>query len=201
METADETIRALSERVSQLESDNRRMRRGALLLVGLLACGGAVGFSGAQQRVIEAEEFRLVRADGTRAGGLAIDSSGASLQLMERRGGIRAGLVVGANGSVFVLRDGTSARIIATAAGRGDAKVSLYAPDGSERASISQNDTVSGVALFGTGSGKRANLIATPVGSSVVLFDERGEIRSMVAADVKEGGTLLLLDRYGRPRN
>jgi hypothetical protein len=196
-----DTMADVHTRLARLERSNRRLRAsvGALALAALVLA--TLGMRRAAPAIVEAQEFRLVGANGQLGGAWRFDSLAPSLHLNDGRGNLRIGLIGGSRGSMLVIRDATSPRLWLRAASDAEARLDFIANDGSQRLSLEQTDTTAMLAVYGPSLKKRATLVAAPTGTAIGLFDERGEVRAGLSADVKVGGGIVLLDAYGRPRN
>lgn len=94
------TIRTLSERLSRLEAENRRLRRAGAVVVAPLAGLALMGQARSNPgRIVEGERFVLRDAKGTVRGALGLGPDGAAgLALTDPDGRLRASLTVGLDG-------------------------------------------------------------------------------------------------------
>ena len=173
----------LAARFAALESRNTRLRRWVLMLglatsasmlaVGALAIGMRV--SGAEQsRVITAEAFVLVDANGQSRGTFSLAEDGASqMTLQDRQGADRLRLTVrseGSPGAAFV--DSSGNRRIVLGLLPDETSTLVFADGGGSIRSV-----------LGVSDGNRANL---------VFADKRGITRAGIGVDERGVASLML---------
>ena len=177
-------------RVAAVESDNRRLRRLSIALIGLVAVltGLAValmvvsaryGLPGTTADIVSARQFLLRGADGLPRGQWGTDDSGAvRLVLQDATGQPRLRL--------SLLQDGGAGFSLIDSAGHNRAVVALL-PD--HAATIALAD----------GTGKTRSVFGlTPDGNSTLVFADRsGVTKASIGVDGRGTGTFTLSDRTG----
>ncbi len=120
----------LPKRVSELERQNRRLRKACWLALLLLGSIVVMGQRGGGPAVVEATEFRIKDSGRSVRGKFGVTDNGPEFALLDRSGQPIARLSVYEDGSVLALADGHF-EIGATLASRNNATVlSLFDSEG-----------------------------------------------------------------------
>jgi hypothetical protein len=194
----------LETRLAALEKQNRRLRRGAVLLgLGALAALLA-GAARPRSRVVTATEFRLVDSKGTVKGSFLADKNGPVLALRDAMGRARARVSVGADGAPRVELADSAEKVRAALALGPAGSPELAFTDESARERAGLRVTPAGLPRFdlSDGAGKnRASLGVDSEGEAAVsLADADANPRAALSVESDGSPRLKLSDADGAPR-
>lgn len=176
-----------------MERENRRLKRGAVAVVGVIVAAVLMGQGGSKTRIIKAEGFGLVDAAGVPRGGLFTFQDGSvGLGLQGKDGKTGAQLLVTADDSPFLTFTGKNRNVrisLGVESERDIASLRFSAPSGKESAALfSTPDGSVGLSLSDKEGRERAVLghtalertrtgaVEQTAASSLVLFDKEGKV-------------------------
>lgn len=197
-EMSEAKMESLVRRLERVERENRRLKRGAVAVVGVIVAAILMGQGGSKIRIIEAEGFKLVDAAGVPRGGLFTFPDGSvGLALSDKDGKAKAMLHVGADKSTILRltdKDGNARVGLAVEPEGKIAGLVFLTPSGKEQAAFRTNTNgATDLQLYDKGGGPRAALGLAPDGPVALgLFDKDGTIKagSAVEADGTAGFNL-----------
>lgn len=190
---SEANMESLARRLERVERENRRLRRGAVAVVGVIVAAILMGQGGSKGRIIEAEGFHLMDAAGARRGGLFTSPDGAvGLALYGKDGKALAMLAVEADTSPslwFTDKDGNTRVRLGIGSKENNAPFNLGAPGGKASVALfAKPDGTASLNLFDKEGKERATLghtalemlrtgaVEQTAASSLVLFDKEGKV-------------------------
>lgn len=169
----------LARRLERVERENRRLKRGAVAIAGVIVAAVLMGQGGSKSRIIEAEGFKLVDAAGVPRGGLVTFPDGSVvLRLSDKDGKAGANLFVEADGSVAF---------------------ALSNKDGMPGASLNvKADGSVSLALADKGKATAGLQVGADQSTGLLLSDKDGNVRVGLGVEPKKGEGLVFLTPSGK---
>jgi hypothetical protein len=201
-----EQLEQLTQRIEQLERHNRWLKRlglAAVAVLGLAVLSGQATPTAAEPRIVVAEGFQLVDAEGKPRGELMMTAEGPQLRLLDAEAKPQVALsatagrsaldliekekrrasieVAAGDASAAVFSEQGSARAMMSAgkdsAGKETAACALHDPLGNRQFAVTTRSEGTLLSLYDKNAVSRLAVTVNEVGSGYFIKDDKGKLR------------------------
>jgi len=192
MQTQDLTVQALADRVSRLETQNRRLKMAGLAIVTLASALLLMGQAGSG-RVMEGSEFRLIDANGKTRARLAMGvAGGPKLTFFDTKDLPIAGIDGGKEPSLFLTGWDNAAHILLRIT---KDSYGIDLADKRPRATLSVSNNSTGLDFWDEFGDPQATMSVDKASGYITFRNARGKVSSQWVDSRATGASLVLYDK------
>ena len=192
MQTQDLTVQALADRVSRLETQNRRLKMAGLAIVTLASALLLMGQAGSG-RVMEGSEFRLIDANGKTRARLAMGvAGGPKLTFFDTKDLPIAGIDGGKEPSLFLTGWDNAAHILLRIT---KDSYGLDLADKRPRATLSVSNNSTGLDFWDEFGDPQATMSVDKASGYITFRNAKGKVSSQWVDSRATGASLVLYDK------
>ena len=192
MQTQDLTVQALADRVSRLETQNRRLKMAGLAIVTLASALLLMG-QARSGRIMEASEFRLIDANGKTRARLAMGvAGGPKLTFFDTKDLPIAGIDGGKEPSLFLTGWDNAAHILLRIT---KDSYGLDLADKRPRATLSVSNNSTGLDFWDEYGDPQATMSVDKSSGNITFRNAKGRVSSQWVDSRATGTSLVLYDK------
>ena len=192
MQTQDLTVQALADRVSRLETQNRRLKMAGLAIVTVASAWLLMG-QARSSRIVEASEFRLTDAHGKTRARLAMGlAGGPTLTFFDTKDLPIAGIDGGKEPSLFLTGWDNAAHILLRIT---KDSYGLDLADKRPRATLSVSNNSTGLDFWDEYGDPQATMSVDKASGNITFRNARGKVSSQWVDSRAAGASLVLYDK------
>jgi len=192
MQTQDLTVQALADRVSRLETQNRRLKMAGLAIVTLASALLLMGQAGSG-RVMQGSEFRLIDANGKTRARLAMGvAGGPKLTFFDTKDLPIAGIDGGKEPSLFLTGWDNAAHILLRIT---KDSYGIDLADKRPRATLSVSNNSTGLDFWDEFGDPQATMSVDKASGYITFRNARGKVSSQWVDSRATGASLVLYDK------
>ena len=192
MQTQDLTVQALADRVSRLETQNRRLKMAGLAIVTLASALLLMGQAGSG-RVMQGSEFRLIDANGKTRARLAMGvAGGPKLTFFDTKDLPIAGIDGGKEPSLFLTGWDNAAHILLRIT---KDSYGLDLADKRPRATRSVSNNSTGLDFWDEYGDPQATMSVDKASGNITFRSAKGKVSSQWVDSRATGASLVLYDK------